>query len=570
MGVHRTIETNYWDEPAGFEAATLMNDDNVLELQEYGFEIGSHSMSHSDLTRLSRIQAQDEIYRSKDDLENLIGCPVITFAYPFGASNAGIEEMVREAGYCFGCGVYSGPPKFVQKGRNKPIIPLQEENAMNERKREIWTVHEPFCEVTETASLTEDEISSSVVRDTAALLTLSSEWDELASKLSGTIFQTIDWQYTWWKHFAMEAGQELYVALFRNEDKLVGIAPFLIQTYRPFHFGFFRRLMLLGSGLNTVYSPLLPLEREGPSDYLDVIVESGFEDKVALSLHSLLVQDSRLWDEIELQNIPESGFLFSYLVPLFEKRGVPVTRKIEDTCPVIPLPATLDGFLGSVSGTERWSLRHALRGVLQNPCCDVEDNTHRGDIDAAFQTLMQLHQKRWNEIGYPGMFSDSRFGPFISEVSKMLMQKGRLWFKSLRCNGKVAASNLCFTFSGRLYTYASGFDRERLLAAGVRGAGKALTLLQIIDAIDRGYSTVDMGHGTEPYKFSLTSSAGHNWRIVVSKGTGDSRLPRVVLFQMYSAYREFASRITCEIYILKLIAGEKGAAHALTGYISHL
>ncbi len=111
---NRSIERNHWDEPTGFRAALLMSDDNVLELQECGFEIGSHSMSHSDLTRLTRVQARDEICRSKDELENLTGNPVITFAYPFGTSNRELERMVREAGYRFGCGVYSGPPKFGQ------------------------------------------------------------------------------------------------------------------------------------------------------------------------------------------------------------------------------------------------------------------------------------------------------------------------------------------------------------------------------------------------------------------------------------------------------------------------
>lgn len=378
---------------------------------------------------------------------------------------------------------------------------------------------------------------------------LSAERDELALKSSATVFQTFEWQYLWWRHFGMKEGRELYVAVFRTEDRLVGIAPFLIQAYEILHLRVFRRLMLLGSGLNNAYSPLLPLERQGPSDYPDAIVEPGFEEKVAISLYSVLVQDSDLWDEIELQNVPENGFLYSHLVPLFEKSRVLVTKAIEDTCPVLMLPQTLDDFLASVSGNERRNLRHALKGFLQNPGCEIEDNTGPRDIDGALRTLEDIHQKRWNEIGYPGMFSDRRFGSFIFAVSKELMQKERLWFKTLRWNGRIAASNLCLRFNGRLYTYVSGFDREGLSAAGLSGAGKALTFLQISDAIDRGYSMVDMGRGTEAYKFSLTSTVTHNWRIVISTGAGDRKFPRVNAFRMYVAYRQLSSRISCEAYI---------------------
>ena len=441
---------------------------------------------------------------------------------------------------------------------------------MSERTREICTIPDHYYEETETMPTTADEVSVSVVTDTAALSSLSSEWDELASKSSATVFQTFEWQYLWWRHFGMNEGQELYVAVFRTEDRLVGIAPFLIQAYQILHLRVFRRLMLLGSGLNNAYSPLLPLERQGPSDYLDAIVEPGFEERVAVSLHSVLVQDSHLWDEIELQNVPENGFLYSYLVPLFEKSRIPVTKAIEDTCPVLMLPQTLDDFLSSVSGNERRNLRHALKGFLQNPGCEIEDNTGWRDIDGALRTLEEIHQKRWNEMGYPGMFSDRRFGSFIFAVSKALMQKERLWFKTLRWNGRIAACNLCLTFNGRLYTYVSGFDREGLSAAGLSGAGKALTLLQISDSIDRGYTAVDMGRGTEAYKFSLTSTFTRNWRIVISTGTDDGSFPRVQVFQLYGTYRQLTTRLNCEAYIVKLISGEKGTAHGLAGYISHL
>jgi peptidoglycan/xylan/chitin deacetylase (PgdA/CDA1 family)/glycosyltransferase involved in cell wall biosynthesis len=112
----RSIKTNYWDEPTGFTGAPLLEDEKVLELAESGFEIGSHSLTHPNLTHVDKGKAWEEIARSKDSLESLLKSPVVSFAYPFGASNVEVQNMVREAGYHYGCGVYSGPPKL---GQNK-------------------------------------------------------------------------------------------------------------------------------------------------------------------------------------------------------------------------------------------------------------------------------------------------------------------------------------------------------------------------------------------------------------------------------------------------------------------
>jgi peptidoglycan/xylan/chitin deacetylase (PgdA/CDA1 family) len=65
-------------------AAGFMTKAQILELYEAGWEIGSHSLSHVDLTtRPDRQEA--EIIESNKKLENLLQIPIETFAYPFGA-----------------------------------------------------------------------------------------------------------------------------------------------------------------------------------------------------------------------------------------------------------------------------------------------------------------------------------------------------------------------------------------------------------------------------------------------------------------------------------------------------
>ncbi len=58
-------------------------------------EIGSHTVSHPDLTRLPIDQIERELKVSKEYLENLTDKEVISFAYPFGRYNKNVVKMVR-------------------------------------------------------------------------------------------------------------------------------------------------------------------------------------------------------------------------------------------------------------------------------------------------------------------------------------------------------------------------------------------------------------------------------------------------------------------------------------------
>ncbi len=108
----RKIKTNYWEKSHGIPEAPLMEDAHVLEMYQEGFEIGAHSMSHVDLTRLPEDRVWEEISRSRILLEILLNGPVQSFSYPSGSINAMAKRMVQHAGYTAACGVATGPATF--------------------------------------------------------------------------------------------------------------------------------------------------------------------------------------------------------------------------------------------------------------------------------------------------------------------------------------------------------------------------------------------------------------------------------------------------------------------------
>lgn len=108
----RSIKYANWDGEAEGTGPELMTGKQIRELRNEGFEIGAHTMTHPDLTKLPYAKVKEEVINSKQEVEDLLGEEVRSFAYPFGGVNKDAEHIVKEAEFEFGCGVYTGPPKF--------------------------------------------------------------------------------------------------------------------------------------------------------------------------------------------------------------------------------------------------------------------------------------------------------------------------------------------------------------------------------------------------------------------------------------------------------------------------
>jgi O-antigen ligase/peptidoglycan/xylan/chitin deacetylase (PgdA/CDA1 family) len=57
--------------------------------------MGSHTHGHADLSRASAGEAEDEVRRSKELIEDRLGVPCRHFAYPWGVGSPAAEEVVR-------------------------------------------------------------------------------------------------------------------------------------------------------------------------------------------------------------------------------------------------------------------------------------------------------------------------------------------------------------------------------------------------------------------------------------------------------------------------------------------
>lgn len=92
-------KANDWEHAGNLRREMLMDRAQLSEWGRAGHQVGSHGLTHRDLTTLSPEEARREIVDSKKLLEDLLGQPVRHFCYPYGAWNEAVRAMVEEAGY---------------------------------------------------------------------------------------------------------------------------------------------------------------------------------------------------------------------------------------------------------------------------------------------------------------------------------------------------------------------------------------------------------------------------------------------------------------------------------------
>jgi len=77
----------------------MMTEDEIRSVSAAGVEIGAHSVTHPDMSRLDYDGCLGEMTRSKDELERITGTEVRTFAYPYGHYGPEAVAAARDAGF---------------------------------------------------------------------------------------------------------------------------------------------------------------------------------------------------------------------------------------------------------------------------------------------------------------------------------------------------------------------------------------------------------------------------------------------------------------------------------------
>jgi len=335
------------------------------------------------------------------------------------------------------------------------------------------------------------------------------EWDRLAGDCT---FRTWTWLSTWWRHYGGDGdaaiaaerrrGRELYVLLAFERDALVGVLP--AYVVRSLALG--ATLRLLGDG-------------EVCSDHLGVLAAADRGREIAEAMAAHLAAD-RAWDAIDFPAIDEADIPTAALFAGLDAAGCDVAHIHDHPCWTIDLPRDWEEFLALQSKSHRKQLRQAERRVLEAGRAMWHPVTNTSEFDAAWQRLIDLHQRRRKSLGEPGCFASPAWAGFHGDVAPQLLAADRLRLSWLELDGKPAAAEYHVAGTHTTFAYQGGVDPTRLDGE----PGRLSNIRTIQQAIAEGHTRFDFLRGDEPYKAHWRATPRQTWRRLA---TAPRALPRL-------------------------------------------
>jgi peptidoglycan/xylan/chitin deacetylase (PgdA/CDA1 family) len=127
-----------------------MSWEQLKELHSLGYEVGSHTVTHANLTKfdegesLEAYQARivEELTDSKTQIENAIGEPITALAYPYGNYDEFVMAAARDAGYRVAFSIDRGAADERSDAWRLPRQMVVRDNSLRTFKR--WLTLEPL------------------------------------------------------------------------------------------------------------------------------------------------------------------------------------------------------------------------------------------------------------------------------------------------------------------------------------------------------------------------------------------------------------------------------------------
>lgn len=314
---------------------------------------------------------------------------------------------------------------------------------------------------------------------------LSAElWDEHVQRTGASLYLTYDWCRIWWRHYGN--GRRLRIYLFRQESRLVGLAPMFVETVRLGPIGLRTAKRVGADSAMAVFSlPILPDSAEAVYRALitDLVGNEGCE---ALCFGSVPGDDSAL-DTLRV-------LCGTLRTDISVARDAPTGVQS-----VFHLPSTFEAYLGQLGKSQRQNYRRQLRQLQTGLGCTSSIVTNPFEARSVFRTFSAMHERQWQAEGKLGHFGDwPASEAFNRDLVDTFSRSGRIRFHRLAIDGEFVAIQYAFVIAGHCNWRLTARVPE--LRYGRFGLG-VLGLVQLIDAmIAEGVSQIDGGVGHYDYK----------------------------------------------------------------------
>ncbi|GAB5405313.1 MAG: hypothetical protein Aurels2KO_35440 [Aureliella sp.] len=305
-------------------------------------------------------------------------------------------------------------------------------------------------------------------------------WSELAP----TPMQSPEWMLGWWLAYK-SSNMQLNILVARDQaGAVVSLLPF-------YHHDSWSK----GSALRFLAS------QHACSDYQTVLARP--EHKLdAIDLFGDWLADSAgrgEWGYCEMDGVSEADKSIGKLCNFLHRHDVLLRSKQIEKTWVVDTSKGWSQCLANMSKTQRKQSRNLLNRLDKSDTMEITEHTDASEMPRATRELIELHQARWTTAGKAGCFADEKFSKFLLASCQALSLRGNCTIRTLRVDGKAAASHILLHDKNRYYMYQAGRD-PRLDSMRV---GRILNLQTIRMLSERGAECMDFLRGDEIYKSRL-------------------------------------------------------------------
>lgn len=310
---------------------------------------------------------------------------------------------------------------------------------------------------------------------------------------------SFSWNLSWWNAF--QAKGDLHLLKFERAGKVVGLAPLYVDRW----FGL-SRLRFIATG-------------DTCTDYVDLICDPEHYELCSYSLAEYIREKSFSVVELECTKNDRLAVLVKkHLVDRYN-----CDHRLAEPTWRLDLPDTWAQFVEGSKKSLRRKINKAIRRIESNEFTILY--LSELPIESAFSTLQDLHTRRMNSTGRPGVFADANFASFLKSAVFKFHENDKCEIIIAMQGNEPIASQLYFVSKDGFQLYQSGYAPEAMKLE----PGHLLFTAMVRRAIERGDRCFDFLRGNEPYK-EFWGAAPHSQKKLrmISKRTTPSLIANLV------------------------------------------
>jgi CelD/BcsL family acetyltransferase involved in cellulose biosynthesis len=331
-----------------------------------------------------------------------------------------------------------------------------------------------------------------VVDTVAGLDSLAPEWRAAAdASLDPNVFLTYEWLRTWWEHFGSSASARLHVAVVRDDEGVVALAPLYEDR----------------AGVGPLRGTTLRQIGYDAGDYGGILLVRRPDEAVDALLAHLAGALRGSVGSVALSRLPsDSVALGSLRAGLSRQSGVVAAEAVppDAVCPYIDVS---DGY-DIVKPLRKNRVPQRLRRLEEK--YDVVFTYHSGaTLEQGIEWLVELHRVRWADRTeeFQGLLADPSSAAFLSDAIRAIDGARPEWLRllTLTADGDPVAVRLDFEMAGRVYMLKNAIDPH----FNAFGPGHITHARVLEDGMARGVTEFDFLRGDHEYKRKWANGERH-------------------------------------------------------------